>query len=170
MRKIVILSILAFAVFACKTSRNIAVKTNQTVTVKAFLDQPFGVDESIASFKKHFDHGVKLTKMIRRNKFDAQKVDTIFKFYTRKSEVFVYKTYFNREMLLGGVIKDKKFPLINGVMVGMKREDVFKAFNDLTITTKDSVELYSKELMRKFAFTFDSKGVLKKISFSSYVD
>lgn len=161
--------LIASVVFACKTSKDIVGGLNQPTSVKMFLDKPFGVDENIVSFKKLFD-GVKLKKLIRRNKYDAQKVDTIFKFYTHKSEVFIYKTYFNREMLLGGVIADKKIPLINGVTTGMKRAAFFKAFTDLEFSSKDSVELSSQELMRKFTFVFDSKGVLKRITFSSYVD
>lgn len=170
MRKLVILILIGFAFFACKTSKEVAGRFKQPVSVKAFLDQPFGVGENVASFKKVFGDGVKLKKMIRRNKHDVQKVDTIIKFYTRKSEIFIYKTYFNREMLLGGVIADNKFPLINGVVIGMTRDAFFKSFTDLEITYKDSIELNSKELMRKFMFIFDSKGVLRKISFSSYVD
>ena len=157
-------------VFACKTSHEVKVNNAKNSSVNAFLEQPFGVDENVELLKLHFDKSVKIRKMIRRNKYDAQKVDTIFRFYSRKSEVFVYKTYFNREMLLGGVIKDNKFPLVNGIVPGMNRSEFFRSFNDLSANTKDSVELYSKELMRKFTFTFDSKGVLKKISFASYVD
>lgn len=170
MRKIIYLILLVFVAYSCKTVKEGVHQNHQPVSVKAFLDQPFGVSETVASLKKHFDKGVKLKRMIRRNKYDAQKVDTIFQFYYRKSEVFIYKTYFNREMLLAGMISDSKFPLINGVTPGMKRDAFFKAFNDLGITTNDSVKLNSKELMREFIFIFDSKEVLKKIIFSSYVD
>ena len=192
MRKIIYIILLVFLVYSCKSLKdasnenhqtkkvavsqnhqplnNVANENHQSVSVKAFLDQPFGVYETVSAFKKHFDNGVKLKRMIRRNKYDAQKVDTIFKFYSKKSEVFIYKTYFNREILIGGVIADNKFPLINGVTPGMKRDAFFKAFNDLEITRKDSVKLNSKELMREFTFIFDSKGVLRKINFSSYID
>lgn len=170
MKRSIIFSTLLVTVFACKTSHEVKVNNAKNSSVNAFLEQPFGVDENVELLKLHFDKSVKIRKMIRRNKYDAQKVDTIFRFYSRKSEVFVYKTYFNREMLLGGVIKDNKFPLVNGIVPGMNRSEFFRSFNDLSANTKDSVELYSKELMRKFTFTFDSKGVLKKISFASYVD
>lgn len=170
MRRIISILLLFLAAFACNSTKDIVNSIHQPVSVKAFLEQPFGVNETVASLKKHFDKSVKIKKFIRRNKHDNQKIDTIFKFYNRKSEVFIYKTYFSREMLLGGVIYDNKFPLINGVVPGIKRDAFFKAFNDLGASQKDSVELYSKEMMRKFTFTFDSKGTLKKISFSSYVD
>ena len=159
-----------FVVYSCKTIKDVVNTNCQPVSVKTFLDQPFGVNETVAALKKHFDKGVKLKRMIRRNKFDAQKADTIIKFYSRKSEVFIYKTYFNREMLLGGVIEDNKIQLINGIALGMKRDAFFKAFNDLETNTKDSVKLNNKELMREFTFIFNAKGVLKKINFSSYVD
>jgi len=161
---------LVFLAYACKSLKETVVKSNQSVTVTTFLEQPFGVSETIASLRKHFSDDVKIKKVIRRNKHDVQKVDTIFQFYHKKSEVFVYKTYFNREMLIGGVITDFRFPLINGVVPGMTRNDFFKSFKDLEISTEDSIKLNSKELMRKFTFIFDSKGVLKKINFSSYVD
>jgi len=170
MRRLIIITLIGFVFFGCKTSTKVVGRLHQPVSVKVFLDQPFGVGETVASLKNAFGDEVKLKKMIRRNKHDAQKVDTIIKFYTRKSEIFIYKTYFNREMLLGGVIADNKIPLINGVTPGMRRDAFFKAFNDIEITSKDSLELNSKELMRKFTFVFDSKGVLKKINFSSYVD
>jgi hypothetical protein len=170
MRRIIYLILLFLLPFACTSIKDTGITKQQSVSVKSFLEQPFGVDETVKSLKNHFNKGVKLKKFIRRNKHDDQKVDTIFQFYYRKSEVFIYKTYFNREMLLGGVITDNKFPLINGVVPGMKRDAFFKAFNDLDATQSDSVKLNSKELMREFDFIFNSKGELKKINFSSYVD
>lgn len=169
MRKVVVFSLLILVGYACKTQKE-SVKNFQPVSVAQFLEKPFGVEETVASFKKHFGNGIKVKRMIRRNKFDAQKVDTIVQFYHRKSEVFIYKTYFNREMLLGGVIYDSKFPLVNGVKTGVDRNGFFKSFNDLPVNSKDSVEISNKESTRKFIFIFDSKGELKKISFSSYVD
>lgn len=170
MRRLAVICLFFFTVAACKTAKEVVSKSVQPVSCGAFLEQPFGVGESIAEFKKHFVNGVKVKLAIRRNRHDAQKVDTIFQFQSRKSNIFIYKTYFNREMMLGGKIADNKFPLVNGVVPGMKRDVFFKSFNDLTDNSKDSIELYSKEQMRKFTFTFDSKGVLKKITFSSYVD
>ncbi len=170
MRKIIYIILLIFVASSCNSIKKVVRESHQSISVKAFLDQPLGVTETVSSLRKHFDKGVKLKRMIRRNKYDDQKVDTIFQFHYRKSEVFIYKTYFNREMLLGGVITDSKFPLINGVAPGMSRAAFFKSFNDLEITQNDSVKLNSKELMREFTFIFDSKGVLKKINFSSYVD
>ncbi|NOU19452.1 MAG: hypothetical protein HOO91_18000 [Bacteroidales bacterium] len=171
MRKILFLILIISLVFACRSLKNgLVTESKQSVAVDQFLEKPFGESETIASLKKQFSKDVKLKRMIRRNKHDSQKVDTIFQFYYRKSEVFVYKTYFNREMLLGGVITDNKFPLLNGVVPGMSRDNFFKSFKDLNTNQADSINLYSKELMRKFIFIFDKKGVLKKIDFSSYVD
>ncbi len=170
MRRFVVICLFVFAVAACKTTKEVVSRSIQPLSCDVFLNQPFGVSETIASFKKHFVNGVKLKRAVRRNIHDAQKVDTIFQFCSRKSNIFIYKTYFNREMMIGGKIADNKFPLVNGVVPGMKRELFFKSFNNLEDNRKDSVELYNKELMRKFTFTFDSKGVLKKIVFSSYFD
>ncbi len=170
MKRSIFFAILIVAAFACKPTHDITKSSFNPISVNNFLEQPFGVDENIKALQSRFDKSVKIRKMIRKNKFDAQKTDTIIRFFSRKSEVFVYKTYFNREMLLGGVIKDSKFPLVNGVVPGMNRTDFFKSFNDLNSTQKDSVILYDKGMMRKFTFTFDSKGILKKISFASYVD
>ncbi|NVO11354.1 MAG: hypothetical protein HXX16_15440 [Bacteroidales bacterium] len=170
MRKIFFLLLIVSLVFACRSLNGLVTENKQPVTINLFLRQPFGESETVASLKKQFSKDVKLKRMIRRNKHDLQKVDTIFQFYYRKSEVFVYKTYFNREMLFGGVITDNKFPLINGVTPGMKRDSFFKSFKDLDMNQRDSISLYNKELSRKFIFIFDSKGILKKIDFSPYVD
>ncbi len=170
MRKILFLIPIISLAIACKSLNGLVTESKQPVAVNQFLEQPFGKSETVASLKKQFSKDVKLKRMIRRNKHDPQKVDTIFQFYYRKSEVFVYKTYFNREMLLGGVITDNKFPLLNGVVPGMSRDNFFKSFKDLDTNQTDSIDLYSKELTRKFIFIFDKKGVLKKIDFSSYVD
>lgn len=170
MRRITYLALLGFIVFACKTTKNTVNENIKPVSVKVFLEQPFGVNETVASLKKHFYEDVKIRKIVRRNKHDSSKVDSIFQFYHNKSEVFIYKTYFNREMLIGGVIYDFRFPLINGVVPGMKRESFFKAFKDIESNSKDSVKLNSKEMMREFTFIFNAKGELKKIKFSSYID
>jgi len=170
MRKTIYLLLLISLAFACKSLKDAVAESRHPVTVNSFLEQPFGASETVAALKKQFSKEVKLKRMIRRNKHDTQKVDTIFQFYHRKSEVFVYKTYFNREMILGGVIYDNKFPFVNGVVPGMKRDDFFKSFKDLNTSPADSINLNSKEMMREFTFVFDSKGILKKISFSFYVD
>jgi len=60
--------------------------------------------------------------------------------------------------------------LINGLVPGVSRDEFFKTFIDLKPEISDSVNIENKELMRKFKFYFDSKGTLKKISFSMYVD
>ncbi|MHC1702839.1 MAG: hypothetical protein AB9846_02920 [Tenuifilaceae bacterium] len=169
MRKIITAYIILSLIASCSTVKKTA-RTYQPVTVNELLEFPFGKSEGAASLKKQFADGVKVKKMVRRNKHDAQKVDSIFQFYHRKSEVFLYKTYFNREMLIGGVIYDKKFPLINGLVPGVSRDDFYKSFIDLKPEISDSVNIENKELMRKFKFFFDSKGTLKKISFSMYVD
>lgn len=170
MRKILFLILIISLAFACRSLNGLVTESKQPVAVNQFLEKPFGESETIASLKKQFSKDVKLKRMIRRNKHDPQKVDTIFQFYYRKSEVFIYKTYFNREMLLGGVITNNKFPMINGVVPGMNRDSFFKSFKDLNINQADSINLFDKELMRKFIFIFDKKGILKKIDFSSYVD
>lgn len=170
MRKILFLILIISLAFACRSLNGLVAESKQPLAVNQFLEKPFGESETIASLKKQFSKDVKLKRMIRRNKHDPQKVDTIFQFYYRKSEVFVYKTYFNREMLLGGVITDNKFPLLNGVVPGMSRDNFFKSFKDINTNQTDSINLDSKELMRKFIFIFDKKGILKKIDFSSYVD
>jgi uncharacterized protein YcfL len=170
MRKILFLILIISLAVACRSLNGLVNESKQPVAVNQFLEKPFGESETIASLKKQFSKDVKIKRMIRRNKHDSQKIDTIFQFYYRKSEVFIYKTYFNREMLLGGVITDNKFPLINGVVPGMSRDNFFKSFKDINTNPTDSINLYSKELMRKFIFIFDKKGVLKKIDFSSYVD
>jgi hypothetical protein len=170
MRKTIYLLLLISLAYACKSLKDSVVERKQPVTVNVFLEQPFGESETVASLKKQFGKEVKIKRMIRRNKHDTQKVDTIFQLYHRKSSVFIYKTYFNRELILGGVIYDNKFPFINGVVPGMKRDDFFKSFKDLSVSPTDSVNLNSTEMNRKFTFIFDSKGVLKKISFSLYVD
>jgi len=169
MKKLIAAYIIIFFFVGCSSVKETA-KTYQPVTVNKLLEFPFGKSEGAASLKKQFAKEVKVKKMVRRNKHDAQKTDTIFQFYHRKSEVFLYKTYFNREMLIGGVIYDKKFPLTNGLVPGVSRDDFYKSFIDLNPEVSDSVKIENKELMRKFKFFFDSKGTLKKISFSMYVD
>jgi hypothetical protein len=170
MRKSLYLLFMIAVIYSCNSLREVTIDNKQPVAVKTLLESPFGESESVKSLTNRFDKSVKIKRMIRRNVHNAQKVDTIFQFYHGKSKVFVYKTSFNREMLLGGVITDSKFPMINGIVPGITRETFFKSFKDLETTQTDSVNLDSKELTRKFTFIFDSKGILKKISFSLYVD
>lgn len=169
MKEKVIVFALIILFFGCGTVKKSS-KEYQPVTVKQLLEEPFGKDENVKSLKRQFAKDVKIKRVLRRNIHDSQKVDTIFQFYNHKSEVFVYKTYFNREMLIGGVIYNDKFPMINGLTPGISRDDFYKTFIDLKPERSDSVILESKELMRKINFIFNSKGTLKKISFSMYVD
>lgn len=167
-RTICLIVVLVLA--SCSTTRNISVEKYQPVSIQEFLDSPFGHDESIASFQKHFPKQVKIQKSIRKNTHYPEKVDTIYKFYHKSSEVFVYKTYFNREMVFGGVITTDKMPLINGIVPGISRDQFFKAFTNLKPEQKDSILLDNRKEMRKFIFIFSKSDKLKKISFSSYID
>jgi len=170
MRKIIPTLFVMVLVFACASLRKFPIVNRQPVTVKTFLERPFGESESVKVLSKQFGESVKIKRMLRRNNHDAQKVDTIFQFYHGKSKVFVYKTSYNKEMLLGGVIFDSKFPMINGIVPGITREAFFKSFIDLESSKADSINLNNKELTLKYTFIFSSKGILKKISFSLYVD
>lgn len=162
-------ALIFLAIWGCSSPKEV-MDCYKPITIAQFLEEPFGKSENVVDLKKQFASDVKLKKLIRRNIHDPQKIDTIFQFYHRKSEVFVYKTYFNREMLLGGVIYDNRFPLINGITPGMSRDSFFKSFIDLKPEVSDSIKIESKEAMRKFSFIFDSKGKIKKISFTMYVD
>ena len=171
MRRLILPLTLLFIVAACKVSNKVAEVPVQPVAVEDFVNEPFGFAETVKNFHKSFP-GLKETRVLRKNVHYPEKSDTIYKLYSRKSSVMIYKTHFNREMLLGGVILDKRIKLRNGITVGASREEVQEAFTNLPkgASSTDTLKISSEADLRTLKFVFDYKGKVKRISFSGYVD
>lgn len=162
------LTFLAIIAVGCKSIQPTNVST-APVSQDKFFDTPFGHDESIASFKKTLPSKTKIRKLVKRNDHYPEKVDTIYQFIYRHSEVFVYKSSFNKEILMAGVIADPQIKLINGVTTGISKEQLYGAIKGIKKTEADTVKISTSDNTRKFSFIF-KKGKLKKVTFASYYD
>lgn len=136
------------------------------LAVNEFLVKPFGFNESIDNFKQKMPYNTKIQKLIKRSPRENHRPDTIYNFNFKKSKVSVYKTRFNQEFVLGGIVKNSEIELVNGIRQGMKRDDFFKSFVDLPENRKDTVIVKDFQLDRAFNFYFDKRNRLSKFTFT----
>ncbi len=162
------LILISIVTIGCKSTKNVT-KDIKPVISEKFLDSPFDHDESIASFSKTLPSGTRVRKLARKNVHYPSKTDTIYQFMYKQSEIFVYKSNFNKEILMAGSIADSQIKLINGITTGMSREQLFNAIEGIKKTEADTVKLSTQGKDRTFTFIF-KKGKLKKIKFESYYD
>lgn len=162
------IAFISFIVIGCKSTKNVTKDINPIMSER-FLDSPFGHDESIASFNKTLPDGTKIRKLARKNPHYPSKTDTIYQFRYKQSEIFVYKSNFNKEILMAGSIADSQIKLINGITTGMSREQLFNAIEGIKKTEADTIKLSTQGKDRTFTFIL-KKGRLKKIKFESYLD
>jgi len=144
--------------------------TNQGISKQEFLKAPFGHDESIQAFTTQLPARTKITRFARSNAHEPSRTDTIYKFSYKKSELFVYKTYFNREMLMAGKIVNPEIKLVNGISVGLTRDQLLKAISNINESSSDTLVISNEYYGRTFNFIFNNKGKVREIVFSSYAD
>jgi hypothetical protein len=137
----------------------------KTVPVNEFLEKPFGYDESIENFRKGLPSGTKVQKLIKRNPRANLKPDTIYNFQYKKSKVSVYKTQFNQEFLIGGVVVNAEIELVNGIRKGMVKQQFLESFSDLSLQPSDIMVIKHDKSERMFTFYFDSKDRLQRFTF-----
>lgn len=166
---IILLGIVALGGQACKSTHELYTTPAASISSEKFLKSPFGHDESIASFSKTLPTQTATKKLVRRNKHYPEKSDTIYQFKYKESEIFVYKSYFNKEILMAGTVANPQIELANGLKTGITREQLYKTVSGIKQSEADTLKLSTPENDRIFSFIF-KKGKLKKITFASYYD
>jgi hypothetical protein len=134
-----------------------------------FMSRPFGYEPNIKNFSGYLPSSYKQQIYTKKNKHYPNITDSIFRFYYKKNELFVYKTNSNREMFVAGNIYDRRIVLHNGIKVGMNRSDFFKCFKDLTVNTRDTLRMTSKPAGNSYNFIF-KQDKLKAIKIDNYID
>jgi hypothetical protein len=168
--KIVCYTVLLVATGTSCNSISKVTTTDKALSKQEFLKSPFGHDESIQSFTSQLPTRTKIARYVRRNTHEPSKSDTIYKFSYKKSELFVYKTYFNREMLMAGKIVNPEIKLTNGISVGLTRDQLLKAISNIKESSSDTIVISNEYYGRTFNFIFNNKGKVREITFSSYAD
>jgi hypothetical protein len=140
-----------------------------SITKENFLVDPFGYKPTIKNFSTQLFPQYKLQIYSIKNIHNPQVSDTIYRFYRKKSELFIYKTTQGRELFFAANIVDGKVVLKNGVKVGITREEFFNGFTNLKQTPEDSVRLGSKRSTTMFNFVFKNNR-LQAIKINNYID
>jgi hypothetical protein len=84
----------------------------------------------------------------------------------KKSKWSVYKTQFNQEFVLGGVIKNPKVELANGIQIGMTKSKFIESIMDLSSDERDTVVIKHPKTNRTFNFYFDKNSRLQRFTFT----
>jgi len=151
---------------ACAVLKTPVAVDVKPMDVNSFMAKPFVHDEAIGQFKANMPERTKVQKLIKRSPREHQAPDTIYNFTYKNSKISIYKTRFNQEFMLGGIVRDSEIELANGIRTGMLRDDFYRSFTDLSKTPQDSVVLKYQQIDRTFNFYFDKKGRLDKFTFT----
>jgi hypothetical protein len=169
---IIITSLVLVILVSCSNTHSIAgkdLKDIPPVTQKSFIEKPFGFEPTINNFRKNIVPPYKEQMYTMKNKYDPKLVDTIYRYYLKKSELFVYKTRAGRELFFAGNIYDNKISLFNGVYVGMHRGAFFNSFTDLKFNNNDTVKISSDQRVSRCKFIFKNDK-LTGIKIENYID
>lgn len=150
-------------------SKTPGVITLEKVSKENFLTDPFGYKPGIKNFTERLMPDYKLQVYSMKNNHNPKQSDTIYRFYRKKSELFVYKTMYGRELFFAANITDNKVVFKNGVKVGIDREDFFKRFNNFPVVQDDSIKIGTKRATIMFNFVFRNNK-LKAIKINNYID
>lgn len=155
-------------VSSCSRTQSI-VSVKEAVSSEKFLSSPFGHDESIKAFTRTLPKKTKIRKLVKRNAHYPEKTDTIYQFAYKSSEVLIYKTHFNREILIAGTVADSKVEMMNGLKVGITRNQLYHFIKDIKKTEADTLKISTPDNTRNINFIF-KKDKLTKVMFTSYFD
>lgn len=142
---------------------------NSSVTKEIFITDPFGYKPTIKNFTTNLFPQFKLQVYSIKNIHNPAVSDTIYRFYRKKSELFLYKTTDGKELFFAGNIFDSKVVFKNGVKVGIPKNDFFKSFTNLIPTLNDTIIIASKRATTLFKFIF-KKDKLQVIKIDNYID
>lgn len=151
---------------ACAVLKTPVAVDVKPMDVNSFMAKPFVHGEAIGQFKANMPERTKVQKLIKRSPREHQAPDTIYNFTYKNSKISIYKTRFNQEFMLGGIVRDSEIELANGIRTGMLRDDFYRSFTDLSKTPQDSLVLKYQQIDRTFNFYFDKKGRLDKFTFT----
>jgi hypothetical protein len=155
---------------ACKVKKGIEKPpvTAGIQTKEAFILNPFGYEPTIKKFSTYLP-SYKLQIYTTRNRLNPSITDSIFRFYHKKNELFIYKTKSGRELFVAGNIYDNRILLQNGVKVGIERGDFFRCFSNFKPNANDTIRITSKQAANSFYFIF-KRNKLSLIKIDNYID
>jgi hypothetical protein len=134
-----------------------------------FIMRPFGYEPTIKNFRTNLPSSFKLQVYSMKNIHNPSVIDTIYKFYQKKSELLIYKNSNKRELFFAGNIYNHKIQLRNGVRVGMSRDEFFRCFENFKPRNDDTIRISSKRAINSINFIFKGNK-LKVIKIDNYID
>ncbi|MDP4210401.1 MAG: hypothetical protein Q8928_16440 [Bacteroidota bacterium] len=137
---------------------------------EAFIQMPFGYEPTKQNFAINLPHSFKMEIYTLRSKVRPEVKDTFFRFYYRKSELFLFKNNNLKERLTVGKIADNRVVLVNGVKTGISRDKFFKCFTNLQSSLDDTIKIMSKQrTFNSFSFIFKNHKLFV-IKFDNKID
>lgn len=133
-----------------------------------FVLYPFTYEPTVKNFSTYLKPYFRKQVYTVKNRLIPTQTDTIYRFFRKKSELFIYKAY-ERELFIAGNIYDDKVILRNGIKVGINRHDFQKCFTDLREGREDTVRLTSKKAINSLYFVFHNDKLIA-IKIDNYFD
>jgi len=164
MKKYIIL-LFVLSIWGCRTQKQTS--KYEPLSSNEFLENPFGIEESVERFKNKTKINYQVQKEIKQNRHYPDKSDTIYTLAFRKSEIHFYKTYTGKEFLLAGNISNRQIILRNHIRVGMKLEDFQRRFSGKLTLVNNQIRMMHSGI--EFTFTFRNNK-LAEIKFNNYID
>lgn len=157
--------LLLFLILLGSCSPKYEVQSHTPLTIEEFIQNPFPQKVDIDKFRK--DHrNMKYRKYIRTPKFNASLKDTVYRFFSGKTNVLFYKPQQkNKIYLLSTTIGDKKVQLKNGIRTGLSINQVRQRFIDFPELMNNTIKFSHSN--KKAAFIFEDNKVAKIMIYQS---
>ncbi len=115
---------ISYLLLVVLASATLSAQNNKPISPDAFLNQPFGFEESITKLTLFGGLKFKVTKEPIANIHNPEVVDTVYHLKKGKNIISVYKGA-GKVFVYQAFLKSKKANLANNIHPGMSREDFY---------------------------------------------
>lgn len=138
------------------------------ITKDAFLNQPFGFEESIMKLTLFSGLKFRVNKEPVVNIHNPEVIDTVYHLKKGKNTIDVYKGH-GKTFVYQAFIKSKKAKFANGIHPGMSREGFYQLLSGAKDLGTDIHKIHNSDKTATATFRF-KKGKVKSIALDYSVD
>jgi|GEM_PF-3259214 len=132
------------------------------LTAQELCQDPFGHGRRKADFDAQLPR-TKVTRMVSRSEQEPGRADTIFSYdFPDRGGIRLYQTSFGQELFLTAVIKTNKFPLRNGLRVGLPLDSV-RRYVELPGVVGDTLKIAEPGCPHNLSLHFGADQRLRSI-------
>lgn len=159
---------LFFFLLLAMVGTTVSAQDIKPITKDAFLNQPFGFEQSMLKLTLFGGLKFKVTKEAVPNLHNPEEMDTIYHLKKGKNTIDVFKNG-DKTFVYQAFIKSKKANLASGIHPGMSRADFYQTITDTKDLGTDIHKIHNSDKSATATVRF-KKDKVKSIALSYSVD